>query len=48
MREDEMQTIGGWILQILKSPDDETLAAKVKAQVADLCTQFPIPGDGQT
>ncbi len=48
MREPEMRTVGGWILQILKSPNDEKLAAKVKGKVADLCQQFPIPGDGQT
>jgi glycine hydroxymethyltransferase len=39
----EMKTIGGWILNALKSPDDETLLQSIRGQVADLCKSFPAP-----
>jgi glycine hydroxymethyltransferase len=39
----EMKTIGGWILEVLKSPDDEALLQKIRGQVAELCTSFPAP-----
>jgi glycine hydroxymethyltransferase len=41
----EMQCIGGWILQVLKAPDDETLAQRVRGEVLQLCKQFPVPGE---
>jgi glycine hydroxymethyltransferase len=43
---DTMRTIGGWILQVLKSPDDVPLASQVRGAVSELCRQFPVPGDG--
>jgi glycine hydroxymethyltransferase len=42
---DEMRTIGGWILEVLRAPDDEVLAKRIYAQVLELCRQFPVPGD---
>ncbi len=39
----EMKKIGGWILDALKSPDDETLLQSICGQVADLCKSFPAP-----
>lgn len=44
---DEMRTIGGWILEVLRAPDDEALAKRIRGQVLDLCRQFPVPGDVQ-
>jgi glycine hydroxymethyltransferase len=41
----EMQNIGGWILQVLKAPDDETVAQRVRGEVLQLCKQFPVPGE---
>ncbi|MBN2580237.1 MAG: serine hydroxymethyltransferase [Pirellulales bacterium] len=41
----EMKTIGGWILQVLKAPDDEALAGRLHGEVRELCKQFPVPGD---
>jgi glycine hydroxymethyltransferase len=41
----EMRTIGGWILEVLKSPDDEKLSQRIRGAVSDLCCQFPVPGD---
>jgi len=39
----EMKKIGGWILEILKSPMDEALAKRVRGDVASLCESFPVP-----
>ena len=41
----EMQTIGGWILQVLKAPDDEALQGRIRGEVKKLCKQFPVPGE---
>jgi glycine hydroxymethyltransferase len=42
MKENEMRTIGDWIAQVLRSPDDEKVKAEVRGQVAELCSQFPL------
>jgi glycine hydroxymethyltransferase len=39
----EMQTIGGWILEALKHPDDEQVLHKIRGEVEQLCTNFPVP-----
>lgn len=39
----EMRTIGGWILKILKAPDDEALATRIRGDVAAMCESFPVP-----
>ncbi len=41
----EMRTIGGWILQVLKAPDDEALQGRIRGEVKNLCKQFPVPGE---
>jgi len=41
----EMRTIGGWILEVLRSPDDEKLLQRIRSAVSELCCQFPVPGD---
>ncbi len=43
---DQMRTIGGWFIEVLRAPDDETLAERIRGQVAEMCKQFPVPGDG--
>jgi glycine hydroxymethyltransferase len=45
MKNAEMKTIGGWILQVIKAPDDEALQARIRSQVRELCQQFPVPGE---
>jgi glycine hydroxymethyltransferase len=42
---DEMCHIGGWILEVLLAPDDEELLRDIRGRVAELCRQFPVPGD---
>ena len=41
---DEMRTIGGWMVSVLRSPDDDTLAKRIRGQVRELCERFPVPG----
>ncbi len=43
MKEDQMQRIAGWIMQVLSSPDDAWEKAAIKKQVRDLCDTFPLP-----
>ena len=41
---DEMCRIGGWILEVLRAPDDEELLRDIRGRVAELCRQFSVPG----
>jgi glycine hydroxymethyltransferase len=41
---DTMRTIGGWILEVLRAPDDARVTARVAGAVGELCRQFPVPG----
>ena len=43
MGEDEMRTIGGWILAVLKSADDAKALARIREQIRELCSEFPAP-----
>jgi glycine hydroxymethyltransferase len=45
MGTDEMKKIGDWIITALKSPQDEALLAKIRGEVLELCSQFPVPAD---
>jgi glycine hydroxymethyltransferase len=42
MREAEMRQIAQWIIQILRSPDDEQLKKRVRAAVLELTSHFPL------
>ena len=42
---DEMRRIGNWMLDILKSPEDEALRTKVRGEVREMCEHFPVPSD---
>jgi glycine hydroxymethyltransferase len=42
MRVAEMERIGGWIDEILRAPNDETVAARVHDDVRALCREFPL------
>lgn len=42
MKEDEMRQIGRWIAQVLNSPGDPAVKARVRSEVRELCAQFPI------
>ena len=42
MRETEMTQIAGWIADVLNHHADESLLKRIKAEVRELCTRFPI------
>jgi glycine hydroxymethyltransferase len=46
MAEAEMRQIGGWMLQVLKTPDDTALTQKISAESVEMCRRFPAPGIG--
>ena len=43
MKQAEMRTIAGWILSALKSTGDEAALQRIRGQISELCTQFPVP-----
>ena len=45
MREPEMRRIGAWIGQVLADPADTAVQVKVRAEVKELCQQFPAPAN---
>ncbi|MGM9992707.1 MAG: serine hydroxymethyltransferase [Candidatus Bruticola sp.] len=42
MKEAQMELIGTWILEILKSPQNLPLAEQVRHQTEELCQEFPL------
>ena len=40
---DEMRTIGGWMLESLRAPDNESVHESLRAQVREMCQEFPVP-----
>jgi glycine hydroxymethyltransferase len=42
MREAEMQSIGGWITEILTRLGDAETEQRIRRQVAELAARFPI------
>lgn len=42
MREEEMRRIAGWIDEVLRARGEDAVVERVRAQVRDLCAQFPI------
>jgi glycine hydroxymethyltransferase len=43
MRAPEMQTIAGWISQVLSAADDKSLQEKIRGQAREMGQQFPVP-----
>jgi glycine hydroxymethyltransferase len=39
----EMRTIGRWILDALRSPEDEAVLNRIRNGIRALCQQFPVP-----
>ena len=44
MGTDEMKTVAGWIADVIENVEDGALQTRIKAQVKELCDQFPAPG----
>jgi glycine hydroxymethyltransferase len=45
---DQMQQIGGWIVEALSNPEDQDALANIRGQVRDLCQHFPVPAAAVT
>ena len=46
MGPDEMRTIGGWILKVLRAPTDAAVQEEIRGEIFDLCEQYPaVPSD---
>ncbi len=43
MGEDEMKSVGRWILEALRSPEDPQTHQRIRDEVRVLCDQFPVP-----
>jgi glycine hydroxymethyltransferase len=41
--EPEMRQIAIWIAEVLRAPDDEALARRIRGAVAELASRFPLP-----
>jgi glycine hydroxymethyltransferase len=48
MGTDEMQSVGLWISQVLKRPEDEELVSRIRGEVNTLCTAYPLYPDGES
>lgn len=44
----EMRSIGGWMLEVLRAPDDSKLAERIRGEIRELCDQFPVPAHQAT
>ncbi len=44
MKEDEMKKVGAWILQVLKSADNEAAIDAVRNEIAEFAKAYPVPG----
>jgi glycine hydroxymethyltransferase len=39
----QMRIIGKWIVEALKSPDNQTLHQSIRDQAREFCDEFPVP-----
>jgi len=39
----QMRTIGAWMLEALKNPEDSAVQQRIRGEVGELCRQFPVP-----
>ena len=44
MKEPEMEKIADWIDRVIKNIKDESTLKTIKAEVAEMCSKFPVPG----
>lgn len=45
MREDAIRQVAGWIIRVLAAPDDAALAEKVRNEIREFVTHYPVPAD---
>ena len=46
MGDTEMALLAGWMLDALRGHEDEALLGRLKAEVEETCSRFPVPGIG--
>ena len=46
MKEDAMRSVGGWILKVLGSPDDDALLERIRHEIREFTADYPVPGIG--
>jgi glycine hydroxymethyltransferase len=39
----EMRTVGNWIIEALRAPNDDKTLTRIRNEIATLCKQFPVP-----
>ncbi|MEX0613288.1 MAG: serine hydroxymethyltransferase [Pirellulales bacterium] len=39
----EMRTIAGWMIEALKSPNDDAVLGRIRQEIRQLCVHFPVP-----
>jgi len=44
MGEDEMRKVGGWILEVLQAPDDNSVFERVRGAICEFTSAYPVPG----
>jgi glycine hydroxymethyltransferase len=44
MKESEMKRVGAWILQVLRTPNDNNLLGRVRSEIGEFTKAFPVPG----
>jgi len=44
----EMRTIGNWILEALRAPNDDKTLDRIRHEIRQLCKQFPVPAAALT
>jgi glycine hydroxymethyltransferase len=40
---EEMQKIGNWILKVLRAADDQSTLDRIRSEIGELCTHYPVP-----
>jgi glycine hydroxymethyltransferase len=44
MKEDDMKSVGAWILEVLRNADSDDVIARVRDEVRQFTAAFPVPG----
>jgi len=44
MKEPEMQQVGGWILEVLRAPEDAAVIDRVRGEIREFAVNYPVPG----
>ncbi len=43
MGEEELRSVGRWILESLRAPEDDTTHQKIREEIRQLCKDYPVP-----